>query len=74
MLPPQQKLQPQLRIHGERLELWLSRQRKRWQARGMSEEARKAKSASALSDEEVARLDAVGVVWQPRRAGTSVIV
>ena len=59
---------------GERLGRWLSRQRKRWQARGMSEEARKAKSASALSDEEVARLDAVGVVWQPRRAGTSVIV
>ena len=59
---------------GEKLGRWLSRQRKRWQARGMSEEARKAKSASALSDEEVARLEAVGVVWQPRRAGTSVIV
>ena len=36
----------------------------------MSEEARKAKKARApLSDEEVARLEAVGVVWQPRRAG-----
>ena len=53
---------------GERLGQWLGTQRKRWRARGWSEEERKAKSASALSDEEVARLEAVGVVWQPRRA------
>ena len=57
---------------GERLGVWLSRQRLRWQARGMSEEERKAKRAGApLSDEEMARLEAVGVVWQPRRAGAA---
>ena len=53
---------------GERLGQWLSNQRLRWQARGMSEEERKAKRLSALSDEEVARLEAVGVAWQLRRA------
>jgi hypothetical protein len=37
----------------------------------MSEEERKAKRLSALSDEEVARLEAVGVVWQLRRAGAA---
>ena len=57
---------------GERLGQWLGTQRKRWQARRMSEEERKGKKASApLSDEEVARLEAVGVVWQPRRAGAA---
>eukprot|EP00908_Phaeocystis_cordata_P006597 Transcript_17215.p1 GENE.Transcript_17215~~Transcript_17215.p1 ORF type:complete len:704 (-),score=227.76 Transcript_17215:191-2302(-) len=48
---------------GERLGLWLQVQRRRWQARGWSEEERKAKKVSPLSDEEVARLEAVGVVW-----------
>ena len=48
---------------GERLGVWLSRQRLQWQARGWSEEERKAKRLSALSDEEVARLEAVGVAW-----------
>ena len=57
---------------GEKLGQWLGTQRLRWQARGMSEEERRAKSAGApLSDEEVARLEAVGVVWQPRRAGAA---
>ena len=56
---------------GERLGGWLSKQRERWRARGVSEEERKAKRVSALSDEEVARLEAVGVVWQPRRAGAA---
>ena len=56
---------------GERLGIWLGTQRLRWRARGMSEEERKAKKTSALSDEEVARLEAVGVVWQPRRAGAA---
>ena len=60
---------------GERLGGWLSNQRLRWRARGLSEEERTAKKlGTPLSDEEVARLEAVGVVWQPRRAGTSVIV
>ena len=53
---------------GEKLGAWLGTQRKRWQARGWSEEERKAKKASPLSDEEVARLEAVGVAWQLRRA------
>ena len=56
---------------GEQLGVWLGRQRTRWQARGWSEEERKAKKASALSDEEAARLEAVGVVWQLRRAGAA---
>ena len=37
-------------------------------SRGWSWEERKAKRLSALSDEEVARLEAVGVAWQLRRA------
>ena len=38
----------------------------------MSEEERKAKRlGTPLSDEVVARLEAVGVVWQPRRAGAA---
>ena len=49
---------------GEQLGVWLSNQRQRWQARGRSEEERKAKSASPLSDEEVARLEALGVRWR----------
>ena len=54
---------------GERLGVWLGTQRLRWRARGMSEEERTAKRLSTpLSDEDVARLEAVGVVWQPRRA------
>ena len=57
---------------GERLGGWLSNQRLRWRARGMSEEERRAKRLGVpLSDEEVARLEAVGVVWQPRRAGAA---
>ena len=55
---------------GEKLGKWLSNQRQRWQARGMSEEERKAKRAP-LSDEEVARLEAVGVAWDARRAGAA---
>ena len=49
---------------GEKLGGWLSTQRKRYQARGWSEEERKAKKASPLSDEEVGRLEALGVVWR----------
>lgn len=43
----------------------------RSQLRIWSEEECKVKKVSALSDEEVARLEAVGVVWQPRRAGAA---
>ena len=53
---------------GQRLGVWLGNQRKRYQAREWSEAERKGKSASALSDEEVQRLEAVGVVWHLRAA------
>ena len=49
---------------------WLQTQRKWMQARGMSEAERKAKGvrkASPLRDEEVSRLEALGVVRQPGR-------
>ncbi|EOD28097.1 hypothetical protein EMIHUDRAFT_468761 [Emiliania huxleyi CCMP1516] len=48
---------------GEKLGVWLGTQRKRYQARGLSEAERKRRYASALSDEEVERLEALGVVW-----------
>ena len=51
---------------GEKLGIWLSTQRTRHQARGLSEAERKAKSASAMSDDEVRRLEALGVVWRLR--------
>ena len=52
---------------GERLGSWLSAQRKRYQARGWSEEERRAKrQGTPLSDEEVGRLEALGVVWRLR--------
>ena len=51
---------------GEQLGQWLGTQRRRWQARGWSEEERKAKKVGPLSDEQVARLEAVGVVLQRR--------
>ena len=49
---------------GLTLGTWLSNQRKRYQAREWSEAERKAKRVSALSDEEVARLEALGVRWR----------
>ena len=48
---------------GERLGTWLVNQRKRFKARGLSEEERKGRKISALSDEEVSRLEGAGVVW-----------
>ena len=51
---------------GEKLGSWLSTQRTRYKARGLSEAERKRRRASALSDGEVERLEAVGVVWQRR--------
>ena len=52
---------------GERLGQWLQNQRKRYRARGWSEEERRAKRLIApLSDEEVGRLEALGVVWRLR--------
>ena len=52
---------------GERLGGWLSSQRTRYQLRGLSEAERKKRRASALSDEEVERLEEVGVAWTIRR-------
>ena len=51
---------------GEKLGGWLQIQRKRYSVRGLSEEERKAKKVSALSDEEVGKLEAVGVLWRVR--------
>jgi superfamily II DNA or RNA helicase len=48
---------------GERLGLWLQKQRTRFKARSWSEAERKTKTASALSDAEVGRLEALGVSW-----------
>ena len=48
---------------GERLGGWLQNQRKRYAARGLSEGERGAKKISAMSDEEVRRLEALGVAW-----------
>ena len=55
---------------GERLGLWVGTQRKRYQARGWSEAERKGRRVSAMSDGEVERLEAVGVVWQRRGTPT----
>ena len=46
-----------------KLRVWLDDQRTRWQARGWSEKMRKYEKRSALSDEEVERLEALGVRW-----------
>ena len=53
---------------GEALGSWVGTQRERYAARGWSEAERKAKGrrASAMSDEEVRRLEAVGMVWRVR--------
>ena len=49
---------------GERLGGWLQKQRRKYKARGWSAAERKARGRlSALSDEEVGRLEAAGVVW-----------
>ena len=52
---------------GERLGGWLSDQRKRYAAREWSEAERKRRQISAMSDEEVQRLEALGVVWDVLR-------
>ena len=56
---------------GEKLGEWLQTQRKRYKARGLGEAERKRRSVkrwpnSAMSDEEVERMEAVGVVWDAR--------
>ena len=55
---------------GEKLGSWLSTQRTRYKARGLSEAECKRRRASALSDGEVERLEALGVVWQRRGTPT----
>ena len=60
---------PGYKVGGTALRVWLdNNQRQRWQAREWSEKTRFYEKRSAMSDEELARLEAVGVVWQPRRA------
>ena len=48
---------------GERLGGWVTNQRKRYRAREWSEAERKQKKVSALSDEEVERLERLGMSW-----------
>lgn len=53
---------------GERLGVWLRTQRARYEARGAGESAAppaKKRKTSVLSDEEMQRLEALGVVWRP---------
>ena len=50
---------------GERLGVWVTKQRMRYRAREWSEAERKKKKVSALSDEEVERLERLGLVWDP---------
>ena len=56
-------LPPGYKVGGTRLRDWLDRQRQRWQAREWSEKTRFYEKRSAMSDEELARLEALGVRW-----------
>ena len=53
---------------GERLGGWLGKHRTRYKARALSEAERKGRKRSALSDEEVQRLEALGVSWSGVRS------
>ena len=55
---------------GEKLGIWLMHQRTRHRLRTMSEAEAKAKKIqrSAMTDEELARLDALGVTWDIRNS------
>ena len=62
---------PGYKVGGTALRVWLDNQRTRWQAREWSEKLRFYEKRSAMSDEEVARLEALGVRWpraNPRAA------
>ena len=54
---------PGYKVGGTALRVWLDNQRQRWQAREWSEKTRFYEKRSAMSDEEHARLEALGVRW-----------
>ena len=54
---------PGYKVGGTALRVWLDNQRTRWQAREWSEKLRFYEKRSAMSDEELARLEALGVRW-----------
>ena len=54
---------PGYKVGGTALRVWLDNQRTRWQAREWSEKTRFYEKRSAMSDEELARLEALGVRW-----------
>ena len=54
---------PGHKVGGTALRVWLDNQRTRWQAREWSEKVRFYEKRSAMSDEELARLEALGVRW-----------
>ena len=59
-------LPPGYKVGGTRLRDWLDRQRQRWQAREWSAKTRYYEKRSAMSDEELARLEALGVRGRER--------
>ena len=54
---------PGYKVGGTALRVWLDNQGTRWQAREWSEKMRFYEKRSAMSDEEHARLEALGVRW-----------
>ena len=54
---------PGYKVGGTALRVWLDNQRQRWQAREWSDKTRFYEKRSAMSDEELARLEALGVRW-----------
>ena len=54
---------PGHKVGGTALCVWRDNQRTRWQAREWSEKTRFYLKRSAMSDEELARLEALGVRW-----------
>ena len=54
---------------GARLGRWVGMQRQRFAARSLSEAERKKKHLSPMTDEQVRRLEALGVNWSPGRGG-----
>ena len=60
---PRRRAAGLLKVGGTALRVWLDNQRQRWQAREWSEKTRFYEKRSAMSDEELARLEALGVRW-----------
>ena len=65
---------PGYKVGGTALRVWLDNQRRRWQAREWSEKTRSYEKRSAMSDEELARLEALGVRWPRANSRAAVLV